>query len=530
MDQVVHKVVRFNRFELDLTRGCLRTGKQEIELRPKAFQLLAYLAANAGRLVPKQELLDAIWPNVVVSDESLVQSIRQLRRSLGDDNHRLIKTVSRRGYLFDVATSASEVASTGRAVETSRPAEAPLSALPLPDRPSIAVLPFTNMSGDPEQSYFSDGITEDIITELSRFSELFVIASNSSFQYRGKPRDLREIGHALGVRYLLEGSIRRAGERVRITVQLIDAANGGHRWAERYDRDLKDVFEVQDDVARTIASILVAHVNKAEVERTLNKPAATWQAYDYYMRAADILISYHSSFNLEDLYEARRLLQHAITIDPNYARSLAALAMSHVSSWVHPFDKDFQDRAALDRAYQAARKATQLNPSLPQAHVALGWALIWMRDHDAAIAEFERATVLNPNFTNWRFAFSLVFAGASARAVQVLEAHMRLDPFYEPYAPGTLGFAYYMQGRYAEALPRLRECVSRAPNMRPGHLWLAATYAQLGQFDHARAEAAEILRLVPSYTNGAPLSTTFKLREDAEHLVDGLRKAGLPDT
>jgi adenylate cyclase len=386
------------------------------------------------------------------------------------------------------------------------------------------------LSGDPEQSYFSDGVTEDIITELSRFSELFVIASNSSFRYRGKPRHVREIGRALGVRYILEGSIRRAGERVRITAQLIDAASGAHRWAERYDRDLKDVFEVQDDVARTIASILAAHVNKAEVERTLNKPAATWQAYDYYLRAADILISYHVSFNLDELYEARRLLQHAIAVDPNYARAFAALAMSHVSSWVHPFDKDYLDSAALDRAYQAAQQATQLNPNLPQAHVALGWAQIWMLDHDAAIAEFERATVLNPNFTNWRFAFSLVLAGASGRAIQVLEAHMRLDPFYEPYAPGTLGFAYYMQGRYAEALPRLRECVSHAPNLRVGHLWLAATYARMGQFDHARTEAAELLRLVPCYTNGVPLSTTFKLREDAEHLLDGLRNAGLPET
>ena len=416
MDQVVHRVVRFDRFELDLTRGCLRTGKQEIDLRPKAFQLLAYLAVNAGRLVPKQELLDAIWPNVVVSDELLVQSIRQLRRSLGDDDHRLIKTMSRRGYLFDVATSACEVASTRRAVEISRPVEAPLSALPLPDRPSIAVLPFTNMSGDPEQEYFSDGITEDIITELSRFSELFVIASNSSFQYKGKRTDVREIGRELGVRYVLEGSIRRAGERVRITAQLIDASTGGHRWAERYDRDLKDVFEVQDEVARTIASILAAHVYKAEAERTLNKPPATWQAYDYYMRAADILISYHSSFNLQELYEARRLLQHALAIDPNYARAYAALAMTHVSSWVHASDRDFLSPAALDRAYESARRATQLTPNLPQAHVALGWALIWMRDHDAAIAEFERAIVLNPNFTNWRFAFTLVFAGAPTRA------------------------------------------------------------------------------------------------------------------
>ena len=181
--------------------------------------------------------------------------------------------------------------------------------LALPDKPSIAVLPFTNMSGDPQQEYFSDGITEDIITELSRFSELFVIARNSSFQYKGKSPDIRQVGRELGVRYVLEGSIRRAGDRVRITGQLIDATTGAHRWAERYDRELKDVFAVQDEVARTIVSILAAHVNKAEAEHVLLKPPATWQAYDYYMRASGIYVAFLSSTKVEELYDVRRLVR-----------------------------------------------------------------------------------------------------------------------------------------------------------------------------------------------------------------------------
>ena len=189
----------------------------------------------------------------------------------------------------------------GSAAPMPRPTQKP--ALTLPDKPSIAVLPFDNLSGDATQDYFSDGITEDIITELSRFSELFVIARNSSFQYKGKSLDIRQIGRELGVRYVLEGSIRRAGDRVRITGQLIDATTGGHRWAERYDRELKDVFALQDEVARTIVSILAAHVNKAEAERTLLKPPATWQAYDYYMRAGDTLALYWSSLKVEQLYE-----------------------------------------------------------------------------------------------------------------------------------------------------------------------------------------------------------------------------------
>jgi TolB-like protein/class 3 adenylate cyclase len=249
-------------------------------------------------------------------------------------------------------------------------------ALTLPDKPSIAVLPFANMSGDKEQEYFSDGITEDIITELSRFSELFVIARNSSFTYKGKAVDVRQVGRELGVRYILEGSIRRAGDRVRITAQLIDATTAAHRWAERYDRKLEDVFAVQDEVARTIVTILAAHVNKAEMERILLKPPANWQAYDYYMRAADTFATYLSLFKVEDVYEVRRLLEHALSIDPNYARAYALLSNTHRTVWTQPLDGDYLNPATLERAYQLARKAIQLDPNLPQGHAQLGFVML----------------------------------------------------------------------------------------------------------------------------------------------------------
>ncbi len=259
------------------------------------------------------------------------------------------------------------------------------------------------MSGDPSQEYFSDGITEDIITELSRFSELFVIARNSSFQYKGKSPDIRQVGRELGVRYVLEGSIRRAGDRVRITAQLIDAITGAHRWAERYDRKLEDVFAVQDEVARTIVTILAAHVNKAEAERTLLKPPATWQAYDYYMRAADALNSFLSSYRLDDLYEVRRLSQLSISIDANYARAYATLSFTHVAAWLNPLDSDHLKSSTLDEAHRLARKAVQLDANLPPAHACLGWVLNWKGQHAASIEEFERAIALNPNFTDYRF-------------------------------------------------------------------------------------------------------------------------------
>ena len=281
-------------------------------------------------------------------------------------------------------------------------AQTPPSALALPDRPSIAVLPFSNIAGDAGQEYFSDGVTEDLITELSRFGELFVIARNSSFQYKGRAVDIRQVGRELGVRYVLEGSIRRESDRVRISAQLVDGITGSHRWAERYDRKLDDILTLQVELARTIAAILAVHMHKAEIERALTKPPATYQAYDYYMRAADCSAAYNSSFSKTDLHAMRRFLEKAVAIDPGYARAHAALSMTYVSSWVHRWDDDCPWPGALERAYQCAQKSVLLGPNLPECHLGLGWTLLWMGQHDAAVAAFDRASELNPNFTNWR--------------------------------------------------------------------------------------------------------------------------------
>jgi adenylate cyclase len=527
MLEMTRKSLRFESFTLDLERLCLQGPAGRAELRPKSFKVLRYLIEHAGRVVNKEELLNAVWPDVTVSDESLTQCIRDVRRALGGEGQWIVKTVPRRGYLVDVVVSECATTSSETAMAAMKGEISPLAH---PGRPSIAVLAFTNMGGDPSQDYFSDGITEDIITELSRFSELLVIARNSSFQYKGRPVDVRQIGRELGVRYVLEGSIRRSGDRVRISAQLVDAVTGAHRWAERYDRKLEDVFAVQDEVARTIVAVLALHVNKAETERVLTTPPATWQAYEHYLRAADTLVSYHSSLNKDDLLQGRRGLRQVLTIDPNYARAHASFSRTYVSLWVHRWDDDCPWSVALDRAYQSACEAVRLAPNLPAAHVALGWALIWMRQHEAAIAEFERAIGLNPNLSDPVFAWTLVFAGEPERAIQTLKPHMRLNPFYQPQAPWWLGGAYYMLKRYAEALPHLHEGVSRAPNEAVSHHWLAATYAQLGQLDKARAEAAEGLRIDPWFTIGQALfARTCKRPEDAEHFQDGLRKAGYPE-
>jgi adenylate cyclase len=331
------------------------------------------------------------------------------------------------------------------------------------------------------------------------------------------------------VRYVLEGSIRRGGGRVRITAQLIDASTGTHRWADRYDRTVEDVFAVQDEVARTIVAILAAHVNKAEAERTLLKRPANLLAYDYYLQAGLHVLSFLSSFKVQELYATRRLLEHALKMDPAYARAFALLPNTHILAWSQAVDDDYLKPTALEQAFQLASRAVRLDANLPQAYANFANALSWKHEHDAAVAAWEKVLVLNPNFSDWRFASALVYAGA-ARAIDVCQKHMRLDPFYPPLAPGWLGMAHYMLRKYPEAVKFLEECLSRVPNFRPGHVWLAATHAQLGDIDKARVAVANVLRLQTDFTieGTAAKLNHFKLPDDAEHYFAGLLKAGLP--
>jgi adenylate cyclase len=515
---------------LDTDRLELRRETDTVSVAPQVFDLLAYLIRNRERVVTKDDLIAAVWGGRIVSDGALTTRINVARSAIGDsgEEQHLIKTLPRKGFRF--VGSVREEDGTGReAPEAS--AEPPRPALALPDKPSIAVLPFPNLSSDREQDYFADGIVEDIITELSRFGELFVIARNSSFQYKGKAADVRQVGRELGVRYVLEGSVRRSGDRLRISAQLIDTATGAHRWAERYDRKLEDVFAVQDEVVHTIVALLAAHVRKAEVERSRAKPPTSWQAYDYYLQAVDAHLSFRSSYRVEDLREARGLLQRSLSIDPSCARSYALLANLQQTAWLAPLDGDFLNPDALDQAHELARKAVGLDPNLPLAHAVLGLILAFKRQHEDAIVEIERAMALNPNYVDWRFGLALVLAGHSWRAIHLIEAYMRLDPFYSSLASHILGLAHYMLQQYEQALPALRDCVSRSPNLRAGHCWLAATYARLGQLQQARAEVAEILRIQPDYTiTGTTRRTNpFKSGQDGEHLFEALRMAGVPE-
>jgi adenylate cyclase len=519
--QAIHK---FGPFRLDTQAEMLLRGQEPVALGRRAVTLLRVLLEQAGTVVAKDVLIEAAWSGLAVEEANLTVQIGALRRAFADEpgGDRWIETLPTRGYRF-----------VGPAVTTEEigPVAGGAPALSLPDRPSVAVLPFANLSSDPEQDYFSDGITEDITTGLSRFSELVVIARNSAFQYKGKAVEIRQVGRELGARYVLEGSVRRIGDRVRIAAQLIDAVTGAHRWGERYDRELHDVFAVQDEVARAIVAILAAHVKRAETERALLKPPAAWEAYENYLRA-EAFFPHYSRRTKASLYEARRLLEQSLAIDPGYARAAARLSWTYLDAYSQPYDSDYLSPAALDRALELAETAVHLDPRLPQARAQLGQVLLYKRQHDAAIAEFERALGLNPYFIDDRHALALTYAGQPARAIEVLEANMRLDPF-QPLTNsiGWLGLANYSLKRYGEAVRLFRECVSRLPNLQWPHLLLAGAYAQAGQLEEARREAAEVLRINPGFTiERHKRLFVYKDPKDAEHRLDGLRKAGLPET
>jgi adenylate cyclase len=455
----MHQLLQFEGYTLDLTRGCLRAGNRMVELRPKSFGVLAYLVENAGRLVSKDEIMAAVWPDVIASDESLAKCVSEVRAALGDSDQRLVRTVPRRGYLLDVPVSPGNgalgaaplaAASSGKApaeaAASLRPAAAarsrlvPLAAAALlallagsaavfawrgayapspPDRASIAVLPFANAGGDTNQEYFSDGLTEDLIAGLGRFSSLFVIGRSSVFAYKGRHVSAEQVGRELGVRYLLEGSVRHDGERLRITSELIDAATGAQLWAESYDRAATRIFAVQDEVTRKIVATLVAHVDRSELARVLRKRAASFTAYDDYLRGKALLTMRHGDNRGEMVARARQFFSEALAADPRYAPALQGLAYTYAAAFLEPmrdgmFGGELRQQATLDRALSLAQQAVEVDPYLAEAHATLAWTLHWQYRRGDALAEFERALALNPNLSDGRLAHMLAHDGRAS--------------------------------------------------------------------------------------------------------------------
>ncbi|HEV8718238.1 MAG TPA: tetratricopeptide repeat protein [Candidatus Binatia bacterium] len=359
------------------------------------------------------------------------------------------------------------------------------SPLPLPDKPSVAVLPFTNMSGDAEQEYFSDGMTEDLITDLSKLSGLFVIARHSVFTYKGKAVKVAEVSKELGVRYVLEGSVRKAGNRVRITAQLVDAITGHHLWAERYDRELKDIFALQDEITRQIVAALRIELREAELARVRRIPTNNLTAYDSLLRGEEYLLR----FTREADVQARQLFEHAIALDPEYAEAYVALGALYWREW----GWWNQNPQALERAFELVQKAVLLDDSLPQVHGLLGWVYLWRKQPELALLEGEQAIALDPNDADTYIsqAQTLTFLERPAEALELVEKAMRLNPRCPAWYLGALGMAYRRMGRHEEAVVALKQALLRSPNLLIAYCELAEAY--LAQWDSLQTQDSQIL-------------------------------------
>ena len=509
---------------LDLERRELLCGSTPIAVAPQVFDLLTYLVQNPDRVVSKDDLIAAVWGGRIVSDSTIATRINAARKAIGDsgEEQKLISTVARRGIRFvgDVRTRASGA---GPALNGSR--EPSRLALPPSGRPAIAVLPFVNMSGEPKQEYFSDGISEDIITALSRLRRFFVIARNSSFSYKGKSAHMREIAEELGVGYLVEGSVRKSGDRVRITVQLNDAATGSQLWAERYDRSLADVFAVQDEITGAIIGAIEPQVYAAENFRAQRKPPENLDTWDLVMRA----LSHHSRVTREDNIAAQALLEKAIAIDPNSAPALAVLAVSHTFG----SKMGWEDRAtAVSAAERAALAALRADSGDPWTHLAVGGAYVYQQRFDDALAELEQALRLNPNFSlaQGYYGLTLSYAGRWREGADAARRAQRLSP-HDPFSPiysTVAGYAEFVGRNYHEAMRLSREAIRQRCDFAGAHRVLTAAAAMAGEIDLAKAALQELRRVQPNISL-AWIASQVPLAQEAEreHYLEAIRRAGL---
>jgi adenylate cyclase len=506
--------ITFGPFCLDVERRELSRMGAVVPLGHRAIELLCVLVAAKGALVTKDELLRLVWPGLTVEENNLQVQISTLRKALhlGDNAQDYVVTVPGRGYRFIGLPSSADADH----------AEAGQVA---PDKPSIVVLPFDNLSGDPEQQYFSDGIADDIAADLSKVSGLLVIARNSALVYRGRAVKVQEVSRELEVRYVLQGSVRKVGNRVRIVIQLIDGPTGAQLWAERYDRELTDIFAVQDEVSTHIVSALAVTLTQGERRRLQRKDTDNLEAYDNYLRGRQLVFQ-RSAKAVE---EARPLLERAIALDLQFAQAYTMLACTHILDHANGWH-DAGGRS-LETAQELAQMAVARDGGDPEAHWALGWTLLLGRQHERAMAEVRTALRCDPNFA---LAHSLLgqvlyYSGRAAEALQPLATAFRLDPNNEqdPHLH-YLAQAYVCMGRYEDAAAVLKRRIVRKPDTDMSRVLLAACYGHLGQAEEARTLWQEAIRISPGYSlEHRRRVLPYKDPADFEHVADGLRKAGL---
>ncbi len=513
---------RFESCVLDTGRRELRRGAEAVAVEPQVFDLLVCLVENRDRVVSKDDMIASVWGGRIVSESTLTSRINSARKAVGDsgDEQRLIRTIARKGLRFvgDVKVQPDH-----EAAEDTRHDARP--ALALPDRPAIAVLPFSNMSGEPEQEYFSDGISEDIITALSKLRWFFVIARNSSFIYKNKPVHMKQVAEELGVRYVVEGSVRKDGDRVRISAQLNDVLTGSHIWAERYDRKLEDVFAVQDEITAAIVSAIEPQLYAAENIHAQRKAPDSMDAWDLVMRA----LSHYWRVTRQDNMVAQALLEKAIAIDSQYGQALGLLSTSYMFT-AHMGWADMAKVAGL--AERAALAAIRADSEDAWAHHGLGQAYLFARRYDDSLAEFELALQLNPNFALAQafYGLSLSYSGRWQEAYEAARRALRLSP-RDPYSAVYLGIAAYAQflGRnYAEAIRLARESIRQRSDFVGAHRVLTAAAGMAGQTDLAKAALKDLQRAQPNISL-AWISDHMPIRNgpDLHHYLEGFRRGGL---
>lgn len=489
-----------------------------IAIEPKAFDLLVYLICNRDRAVDKNELQDEIWRGTIVTEAALTRCVMKARRAIGDDAADAIRTLRRHGYRFSMPVEEIRQEPGGGSQE-----------LPLPDKPSIAVLPFTNLSNDPGQQYFSDGITEDIITELSRFRSLFVIARHSSFAFRDQTLKASQIAAELGVAYIIEGSIQRYGDRIRINVRLVDAADDSHTWSERYDREIGDILLVQEELAATVAATVGGRVEATRGRKHID--SAGVESYDYLLRAQ--MLYYQVSKPEND--EALRLLERAIAIEPDNARALILMAAVYsMASWSFWAE---DNEAARKTSLELGQQSIDLDDSDSLAHALFAEILFDCGQREQSEHHFLRAIALNPNDIAARalYASKLSAQGRSVEGLEQLAVAERLDPFGLLWIPWIKGSVMFGARQYEAAIQALRS-MSKPPN--EANFILAASLGRLGRQDEAAKYINEFLRRaredMPEFPGNSledwvPLFGRMLDYEDAadlDHLMDSLRLAG----
>jgi adenylate cyclase len=544
MQAAGEKAFCFEGYTLDLTRGCLRAADRDIELRPKSFAVLRYLVENAGRLVPKDELIKAVWPNVTVADEALTRCVSDVRLALGDSDQRIIKTLLRRGYLFAApvalaAASHSPAAGTidrtngTSIVQESPAATAERKPAPVVPRFSLVVLPFANLGGDPD--HLADVITEGLTTYLSRMRDAFVIARSTALAYKGKAVDVRQIGKDLGVRYVLEGTEQHSDARVRVSAQLIDVETGAHLWADRFDAERSDLFQMQDDIVTRLARALQIELAAVEAARIARSHGTSPDAEDLALRGEAIFLRYGPS--REEAEAAFQLCEQALANDPNNVRALSILADKFATrvTGLQSTDREADTRRAEDLASRALAR----DPSSYHAHHAMARVLVAQKRGEEALIEAECGLRLNPSFmpTYLDLCQAYVMLGLPEKTIEHAHRAMRLSP-PDPYLyvfHAIEGVGQAMLRRDDRAIACLRQAVANNPQFPTPLANLAALLALSGQEAEARETMKRYLAL-----RGTRIRTVAQWRATAysddpvylafrERIMEGQRKAGMPE-